>query len=64
MVLLSNLLPGEFVLADRGLDIKVDVALYCAEIKIPSFTKGKKQLLQWDTESTRRIANVKYMSNV
>ena len=34
--LLDNLLPGDVVLADRG------VCLPLTEVKIPPFTKGKK----------------------
>ena len=42
--LLSNLIPGDTILADRGFDIKETVGLYCATITMPAFTKGKKQL--------------------
>ena len=45
--ILKNLLPGDVVLADRGFDIQDSVACYYAEIKIPDFTKGKKQLAHW-----------------
>ena len=31
----------------------------CAEVKIPDFTKGKKQLSAFDVESTRNIAHVR-----
>ena len=57
--LLNNLLPGDTVLADRGFDIKDSVGLYCATIKMPAFTKGKKQLSGIEVEQTRRIANVR-----
>ena len=40
--LLRNLLPGDLILADRGFTIEQMVGLYCAEVKIPSFTKGNK----------------------
>ena len=56
---LDNLLPGDVVLADRGFDIAESVGFYYAEVKIPAFTKGKKQLSGADVESTRRIANVR-----
>ena len=56
---LPNLLPGDIVMADRGFDIAESVALYCAEIKIPAFTKGKRQLSSLDVESSRRIASVR-----
>ena len=58
-MLLNNLLPGDVVLADLGLDIAESVGFYCAEVKIPAFTKGKKQLSGADVESTQRIASVR-----
>lgn len=57
--LLHKLLPGDTVLADRGFDIKDSVGLYCATVKLPTFTKGKRQLAGIDVEQTRRIANVR-----
>ena len=42
--LLKHLLPGDQVLADHGFDITDKAAMYCAEVQIPAFTKGKKQL--------------------
>lgn len=42
--LLTHLIPGDTILADRGFDIKDSVGLYCATISIPAFTKGKAQL--------------------
>ena len=38
---LANLLPGDVVLADRGFTIEESVNMYCAELKIPAFTRGK-----------------------
>ena len=55
--LLNKLLPGDIVLADRGFDITESVGLCCAEVKIPAFTKGKKQLSPLELESTRKIAH-------
>ena len=46
-------------MADRGFNIKERVALYCAEMKIPSFTKRKRQLSSLDAEQSRRIAAVR-----
>ena len=57
--LLQNLLPGDYVLADRGFDIQDSCALYCAEVKLPTFTRGKKQLSAIDVENSRRIASVR-----
>jgi hypothetical protein len=42
--LLSKLQRGDLILSDRGFTIQESVGLYCAEVKIPPFTKGKKQL--------------------
>ena len=56
---LDNLLPGDIIMADRGFDIEESVALYCAKVKIPSFTKGKRSLSSLDAEQSRRIAAVR-----
>ena len=57
--LLKNLLPGDIVLADRGFNIEDSVAFYCASLKIPAFTRGKKQLSAYEVEETRMIASVR-----
>ena len=46
-------------MADRGFDIAESTAMYFAEVKIPAFTKGKKQLSGLDVEQSRRIASVR-----
>lgn len=56
--LLDNLLPGD-VLADRGFSIADSMGFYCARSHLPAYTKGKKQLLAAEVESTRRLANVR-----
>ncbi|XP_066918246.1 uncharacterized protein [Clytia hemisphaerica] len=57
--ILKNLLPGDVVLADRGFTIGDSVGLYCAELKIPQFTKGKTQLSQRHVEETKNLASVR-----
>ena len=57
--LLPNLLPGDLVLADRGFNISESVGLYCAELVIPPFTKGKPQLCPIEIENSREIAHVR-----
>ena len=52
--LLEKLVPGDLVLADRGFDISESVGLMCAEVKIPSFTKGKQQLSPMEVEGTKK----------
>ena len=42
--ILNNLLPGDQILPDCWFNVQDSVGLFCAEIKIPPFTKGKKQL--------------------
>ena len=46
------------MLADGGFDINESVGLYCDTVKLPAFTKEKKQLLGIDVEQTWHIANV------
>ena len=58
VVFKNKLLSGD-VLADRGFNIQESVGLMCAEVKIPSFTKGRQQLSAIDVESSRNIANVR-----
>ena len=50
---LKNLLPGDLVLADRGLDIQDSCGLYYARLQIPSYTRGKPQLSPVEIETTR-----------
>ncbi|XP_047142391.1 uncharacterized protein LOC124816740 isoform X1 [Hydra vulgaris] len=57
--ILNYLLPGDIVMADRGFNIEESVAVYCASVKIPAFTKGKRQLDSIDVEQTRHIASVR-----
>ena len=56
--LLSKLLPGNVVLADRQFDIAESVGLQPASLHISSFTTGKQQLSALEIEDTRQIANV------
>ncbi len=34
------------------------MGFYCASLQMPEFTKGERQLLAYDVEKTRKIANV------
>lgn len=40
--ILNNLIPGDVVLADRGFTVEDSVGFFCASLKTPAFTKGKK----------------------
>ena len=57
--LLSNLQPGDMILADRGFTIQDLVGLYCAEVKVPLFTRGKKQLSHSEIVSAQRLSRVR-----
>lgn len=57
--LFSKLLPGDMILADQGFTIEDAARLYCAEVKVPPFTKGKKQLSQVEVDSARRLSRVR-----
>ena len=50
-----NLLPGDVVLADQGLDITDSVGMMQATLHIPAFTKGKDQLSAVEVDETRTI---------
>ena len=57
--LLQKLLPGDLVLADRGFAIEEAAGLYCAEVKVPPFTRGKKQLSRVEVDAARRLSRVR-----
>lgn len=56
---LNKLLPGDIVLADRGFNIRESVGMMCAEVKIPTFTRGRAQLEAKDVEETRAIVHLR-----
>ena len=45
--LVSKLLPGDVILADRGFTVQDTVGLYCAEVKMLAFTCGKSNFPSW-----------------
>lgn len=56
---LNKIQPGDIILADRGFDLADTVGVLCAEIKVPTFTRGKSQLSMKEVIDTRKIANVR-----
>ncbi|XP_055012542.1 uncharacterized protein LOC129409806 [Boleophthalmus pectinirostris] len=56
---LSHVLPGDIVLADRGFLVKESIQRCQAELKIPAFTRGKKQLDPIELENTRCLASLR-----
>ena len=56
--ILDNLLPGDVVLVDR-FTTEQSVGMFCAEVKHPPFTCGKKQLSKLEVDTTRQLAQVR-----
>ena len=56
--LLSKLQPCDAILADHGFTIVHAARVYCAEVKIPPFTKGKKQLSKIGVDKARQSSKV------
>ena len=57
--ILENLIPGDIILADHGFTIEDSVGLYCAQVVVPPFTKGKKQLSRHEVDWSREISHVR-----
>ena len=57
--ILDKLLPGNLILADRGFDIHESANLFCAQVKIPPFTKGKNQLSKTEVDNSRQLSRVR-----
>ena len=47
------------MLADRGFTIEQSVSMFCAEVKHPPFTHGKKQLSKLEVDTTQQVAQVR-----
>ena len=57
--LLAKLLPGDVILADRGFTIEQAAGVYCAQVKIPPFIGGKKQLSKLEIDCARQLSQVR-----
>ncbi len=57
--LLENLQAGDLILADRGFTIHESAGLYCGEVKLPPFTRGKKQLSKAEVDVARDLSRVR-----
>ena len=49
----------KYYIADRGFNIQEAAGLYCAEVRLPPFTKGKKQLNKIDVDFARQLSRVR-----
>ena len=57
--ILNFLQPGDVILADRGFTVQDSVGLCCAEVKMPPFTRGKKQLSRSAIDTARQLSRVR-----
>ena len=57
--ILEYLQLGDQVLADRGFNVQDSARLYCAEVKITPFTRGKKQLSKVEVDKSRDLSRVR-----
>ena len=57
--IVSKLIPGDVILADRGFTVQDTVGMYCAEVKIPAFTHGKKQLSKLEVDTSCQLARLR-----
>ena len=48
--------PGDIVLADRGFNVRDDLAIRQVKLEMPASTKGKQQLSQEEVEMSRRLS--------
>ena len=56
---MHKLLPGDVVIADRGFTVGDYCGMVMAEIRLPPFTHGKKQLAKVDVDWSRELSTVR-----
>ena len=56
---MDKLLHGDEVLADRGFLVSEEMAAIGVTLRMPSFTRGKKQLSAKEVSSSRKLAHVR-----
>ena len=56
--ILKHLLTGDQILADCSFNVEEAFGLYCAKVKPPPFTKGKKQFSQVEAGIARQLSRV------
>ena len=57
--ILEHLQPGDLILAHRGFNIHDSASMYCAQVKLPPFTRGKKQLSKAQVDVSRQLSRVR-----
>ena len=56
---LDKICAYDVIMADRGFNIVDDLAIRCATLEVPAYTRGKKQLSIAEVEKTRQLARVR-----
>lgn len=51
--------PRGEILADRGFLIRDELASYGVTLRIPHFTKGKKQLTSYEVDASRQLSHAR-----
>ena len=46
-------------MADQGFNIHEAAGMYCAEVKLPPYTRGKKQLSKMEIDVSRQLSRVR-----
>ena len=54
--IMEHLQPGDVILADRRFNIHDSATMYCAQVKLPPFTRGKKQLSKAQVDVSRQLS--------
>ena len=57
--ILDNMIPGDVILADRGFTVHEAAVVFCVEVKLSPFTKGKKQLSQCEVDRSRQLSHLR-----
>ena len=53
---MEYLQPGDVILADRGFNVAEEARFYYAEVKVPPYTKGNKQLSCFEVDKARELS--------
>ncbi|XP_071802602.1 uncharacterized protein [Asterias amurensis] len=57
--IMDKLDHGDVVLADRGFNVKEDMAIKGCRLLVPAYTKGKIQLSKEDVDKSRRLSRIR-----
>ena len=56
---MDKLYHGDVVLADRGFNVKEDMAIKSCRLLVSAYTKGKIQLSKEDVDKSRRLSRIR-----